>query len=96
MGTGYLAAAGFLGAISSCISGSVMAGNMTFGAIQNVGHKAIQHQHMFLLFACAFQYCYILYISNVCHRYSCYSCKHMGREMLLPPEGCLTEFWCAS
>jgi L-lactate permease len=36
MGRGYLAAAGFLGAIGSFISGSVMAGNMTFGAIQKV------------------------------------------------------------
>lgn len=36
MGRGYLAAAGFIGAIGSFISGSVMAGNMTFGAIQKV------------------------------------------------------------
>jgi hypothetical protein len=38
---GYLAAAGFLGAIGSFISGSVMAGNMTFGAIQKVCFRAV-------------------------------------------------------
>lgn len=41
MGRGYLAAAGFLGAIGSFISGSVMAGNMTFGAIQKVAAVSI-------------------------------------------------------
>uniref|UniRef100_A0A383VQV1 Lactate permease n=1 Tax=Tetradesmus obliquus TaxID=3088 RepID=A0A383VQV1_TETOB len=41
MGRGYLAASGFIGAIGSFISGSVMAGNMTFGAIQKVAAERI-------------------------------------------------------
>ena len=36
LGKGYLAIAGFLGALGGFVSGSVMAGNMTFGAIQKV------------------------------------------------------------
>jgi len=40
LGKGYLVVAGLLGALGSFVSGSVLTGNMTFGAIQMVSMSA--------------------------------------------------------
>lgn len=41
MGKGYVAASGFLGALSSFVGGSVVAGNLTFGAIQASAARSV-------------------------------------------------------